>query len=213
MRFNDKTNVAGYDPDKYLAMYENAEGDTWKEKLNSMNRERLQSPEARAMRNAQRRAAYAEKKKNESASTENELLKLARDGNIFVVKTDDLYQFSRMIPPYEDYTDIVTHGDAFGVSFRDANGIDSPVNAQEFAEIIEKGGFYTGGKIRLVACNTGEDPAIAPQYLADYFGVEVIAPTEAVFVDRKGNITVANDKENAIMGIDTGTWRHFYPKR
>lgn len=59
VRFNDKTNVAGYDPDKYLAMYENAEGDTWQEKLNSMRNEQLQSPEARTRRNAQRRAAYA----------------------------------------------------------------------------------------------------------------------------------------------------------
>lgn len=38
VRFNDETNVEGYDPDKYLQMYEEAEGDTWKEKLNSLRR-------------------------------------------------------------------------------------------------------------------------------------------------------------------------------
>lgn len=39
VRFNNKTNVEGYDPDKYLEMYENAEGNTWQEKLNAMRRE------------------------------------------------------------------------------------------------------------------------------------------------------------------------------
>lgn len=66
VRFNDKTNVAGYDPDKYLSMYENAEGDTWQEKLTSMRYEQMQSPEARAMRNARRRANYAMNRKTDT---------------------------------------------------------------------------------------------------------------------------------------------------
>ena len=39
IRFDGKSNVAGYDPDKYREMYDNAEGNTWREKLNSMQRE------------------------------------------------------------------------------------------------------------------------------------------------------------------------------
>ena len=39
VRFDNNTEVEGYDPDKYLEMYENAEGDTWQEKLNAMRRE------------------------------------------------------------------------------------------------------------------------------------------------------------------------------
>lgn len=38
VRFDGKSKVGGYDPDKYREMYENAEGDTWEEKLNSMRR-------------------------------------------------------------------------------------------------------------------------------------------------------------------------------
>lgn len=38
VRFDNKTEVEGYDPDKYLEMYENAEGGNWKEKLNAMRR-------------------------------------------------------------------------------------------------------------------------------------------------------------------------------
>lgn len=39
VRFDNATEVEGYDPDMYLEMYENAEGDTWQEKLNAMRRE------------------------------------------------------------------------------------------------------------------------------------------------------------------------------
>ena len=39
IRFNSSTNVAGYDPGKYQAMYNDADGRSWREKLNSMRRE------------------------------------------------------------------------------------------------------------------------------------------------------------------------------
>ena len=39
IRFNEKTNYAGYDPDKYREIYDGAEGNTWQEKLNYMRRE------------------------------------------------------------------------------------------------------------------------------------------------------------------------------
>lgn len=48
IRFNEKTNVEGYDPDRYLSMYQNAEGRTPQDRINSM-----------------RRAAYAEDKETE----------------------------------------------------------------------------------------------------------------------------------------------------
>ena len=59
IRFDGKSGVAGYDPDKYLRMYEGAEGDTWQEKVNSMRRE--QYAENRERINEQKRAAYAER--------------------------------------------------------------------------------------------------------------------------------------------------------
>lgn len=39
IRFDENTNVEGYDPDKYLSMYRNAEGSTPQERINSMRRE------------------------------------------------------------------------------------------------------------------------------------------------------------------------------
>jgi hypothetical protein len=58
VRFDSKTNVEGYDPDKYLSMYESAEGRTPKDRINSMRRE-----------------AYAADKKTEG-SDNSELIKI-----------------------------------------------------------------------------------------------------------------------------------------
>lgn len=38
IRFDGKSNVKGYDPEKYRRMYYGAEGDNWREKLNSIRR-------------------------------------------------------------------------------------------------------------------------------------------------------------------------------
>ena len=52
IRFDENTNVKGYDPDKYLSMYRNAEGSTPQERINSMRREQHQR-ETVAARNTQ----------------------------------------------------------------------------------------------------------------------------------------------------------------
>ena len=38
VRFDGKSSIKGYDPDRYLQMYENAEGSTSQEKINAMRR-------------------------------------------------------------------------------------------------------------------------------------------------------------------------------
>ena len=57
IRFDSKGGVAGYDPEKYLRMYEGAEGDTPREKINSLRR--ADYAEHKDEINAQKRAAYA----------------------------------------------------------------------------------------------------------------------------------------------------------
>lgn len=57
IRFDGKSKVEGYDPDKYREMYDNAEGDTWQEKLNSMRRDEY-AKDADKIRE-QKRIAYA----------------------------------------------------------------------------------------------------------------------------------------------------------
>ena len=55
--FNGPGQIEGYDPDKYLEMYEGAEGATWKDKVNSMRRAEYAAN--KDFINAQKRAAYA----------------------------------------------------------------------------------------------------------------------------------------------------------
>ena len=64
VRFDNNTTVEGYEPEKYLDMYQNAEGYTPDEKINSMRR--IQYQENKDKINEQKRIAYAERKNNES---------------------------------------------------------------------------------------------------------------------------------------------------
>lgn len=191
VRFDGKSTVQGYDPDKYLDMYNNAEGETWEEKINSM-----------------RRQAYSAR----INSCEKQMLRLAKQGNIFVTKADNLSQYSLKIPPLDGYEDIVVHGDAYGLAFTDMKGKETNLSAKEFCDIIEKAGIYKGGKIRLISCQTGEGSGIVPTYMAKRFNTEVLAPTEIVNVDFDGNMILANDNNNATMGIETGKWVRFNEK-
>lgn len=56
VRFNDSTRYAGYDPEKYKEIYDNADGTTWQEKLNAMRREDY--AENREKIREQKREAY-----------------------------------------------------------------------------------------------------------------------------------------------------------
>ncbi|MBO4863846.1 MAG: hypothetical protein J5517_05750 [Eubacterium sp.] len=60
VRFDNKTNVKGYNPDKYKAMYNAVDGKTSKDKINSMRR--IQYQENKDRINAQKRANYNAKK-------------------------------------------------------------------------------------------------------------------------------------------------------
>ncbi len=75
IRFNGQPKYAGYDPKKYREQYENAEGSTWQEKLNSMRREDY--AERRDEINAQKRDAYARRNHFSGSS----LLLAAQEGN------------------------------------------------------------------------------------------------------------------------------------
>lgn len=58
VRFDGRSSVVGYDPDEYLEIYENAEGSTPDEKINSIRAK--YRAENKDKINAQKRAAYAE---------------------------------------------------------------------------------------------------------------------------------------------------------
>ena len=68
VRFNRSTNVRGYDPEKYLAMYEGAEGGTPQARINAMRREFYAENKERI--NAQKRSAYEKRRERESFAAE-----------------------------------------------------------------------------------------------------------------------------------------------
>lgn len=70
VRFDDKSGVAGYDPEEYKDMYYGADGDTPQERVNAIRRMKYQENKDRI--NAQKRAAYAERTKNTSFCQEDQ---------------------------------------------------------------------------------------------------------------------------------------------
>ena len=68
VRFNDSTEVEGYDPDKYLRMYYDAPGSKPKDKINAMRREFYAENSEEI--NKQKRDAYAKQKERESSQAE-----------------------------------------------------------------------------------------------------------------------------------------------
>lgn len=69
IRFDGKSGVKGYDPDKYKKMYDNAEGSTPQEKINSMRREQYAENKDRI--NARKRMRYAEKNNKNSIAIQS----------------------------------------------------------------------------------------------------------------------------------------------
>lgn len=196
IRFNSSTNVEGYDPDALLEQYYAAEGNSSKDRINSLRRMHYKSNGAEVRE--QKRKAYN--------APGNQIYRLARNGNVFVTSSDVLSEYARRIPEIDGYTDIVCHGDEYGFAFRDINGKESDVSAEELCNIIEKAGIYKGGNIRLITCRAAAGDASTAKYVAKRFGVEVMASTETVNVDFQGNMILANDPTDARMGIETGKW-------
>lgn len=68
VRFDGKSNVAGYYPDDYLEMYESADGLKPKDKINAMRREFYAQNSAEI--NAQKRDAYEKRQERNSSAAE-----------------------------------------------------------------------------------------------------------------------------------------------
>lgn len=68
IRFDKDSGVAGYDPEKYLRMYESADGSTPKEKINAMRRDFY--AENKEEVNAQKRSAYKKRQELNSSAAE-----------------------------------------------------------------------------------------------------------------------------------------------
>lgn len=68
VRFSRDLDVEGYDPDKYLEMYESADGDTPQERINALRRDFYDKN--KEIINEQKRSAYAKRKELNSSAAE-----------------------------------------------------------------------------------------------------------------------------------------------
>ena len=130
----------------------------------------------------------------------------------YLNKHDDLYKRAKKITPLNGYEDIICHGDSIGLVYRDADGKETNVSAKEFVAILKQDPNYKGGNIRLVSCETGAGEKSVAQYIANTLNVEVLAPTEKVFVDSDGKMIVTNSRSKAAQRVNTGYWKLFKPK-
>ena len=125
----------------------------------------------------------------------------------FLNSSEQLYENAKKIIPLPDYQDIVIHGDKTGFSYKDKDGNETLLNVGEFTKILKESGLYKGGKIRLISCEAAAPGAHTAQWFANDMGVEVLAPTDIVWVDRDGNMTIGPDEFT-----DSGAWITIEPE-
>lgn len=119
----------------------------------------------------------------------------------FLNSSEQLYENAKKIKPLPGYQDIVIHGDKTGFSYKDKDGNETNLNVGEFTKILKESGLYKGGKIRLISCEAAAEGANTAQWFANDMGAEVLAPTDIVWVDREGNMTIGPDEFT-----NTGSW-------
>ncbi len=127
----------------------------------------------------------------------------------FLLHTVRLYVNAAKIKPLTGYDDFVIHGDKLGFELRNHDGKTyKNVSVKKFVEMIKGSPVYSGGAIRLIACEAGADGSIVAQAVADLLNVNVMAPSDVVWVHADGSITIgAKPTDN------TGEWRIFVPRK
>ncbi len=124
----------------------------------------------------------------------------------FQLLGDDLktIEFSKQVTPLEGYTDVTIHGspDSFGIK---TNKEWTNVTHRDLANYLSKQGIRRN-KIRLLSCSTGSSVCGVGQNLANKLGVEVLAPSDILWIDKLGKLTIGRSP-----GQNTGSWVLFKP--
>ena len=127
----------------------------------------------------------------------------------YLNSSDKLFEYSRKVKPIDGYEDVFIHGDKNGFALREKNGNEHTyLTPREFAELLKEDPNYNGGDIRLFACETGADGAMAAKALATQLGVNVLAPSDIIWIDFEGNYIIGPDKYT-----NNGKWIKYMPYR
>ena len=127
----------------------------------------------------------------------------------FVNKADRLFENAKKVAPIKDYEDVVSHADADMFFAYTSDGLtEYTYSAKEFADMLCNSPNYSGGDIRLLACDAGAKQNGLAQQLADELGVNVLAPTQKVFIYPDGEMFLGSN-----LYTKKGMWIVFYPRR
>lgn len=142
----------------------------------------------------------------------------------FVNSKEKLFRYAANIKEIPGFQDYVSHGSPSEfLIYMDADDEGQPdgeevsYTPKQFADMIRASASYRGGNVRLIACQVGRDDGGAAQQVATLLGVRVMAPTENVHMNSKGEIFISDSDDLAYMwnqGIrikETGRWRMFEP--
>ena len=139
----------------------------------------------------------------------------------FMSNRDRTYKNLANVPPIDGYEDIAVHADPYSFGFVDPVTEETvqSADAKFFANRVRESEKYTGGNIRLIACESGKlDNGIAQQF-ANEMGVQVLAPTKIVYTNSQGFIVLADNDLEAAELMRKATekwnpdgWRVFKPK-
>lgn len=134
---------------------------------------------------------------------------------LYVNKKDMLFKNSKKVKPIDGFMDYTFHGYPDCIMYETTNGVNTYYNAKECADIIKNDPDYNGGNIRLLACQTGSSDYGFARQLSDELGVDVVAPTERLWIKENGEIFITDHDSLAYMWYggekvnQTGNWRLF----
>ena len=107
--------------------------------------------------------------------------------------------------PRPGYLDVVVHADerSFWLVLGHA---DIPVDHRALATYLKKQGL-SGPRLRLIACESGQNRFAVAQHLANKLHIEVLAPSETAWIDPQGVVGVGRRDQHH------GEWHTFKPQR
>lgn len=152
-------------------------------------------------------------------------IKLDKEGLLalsraYMNKNDQAYAFFKKIDELDGYEDILIHADEKGFIYETTGGTNIIYTASELADILRSDfDAYHGKDIRLLSCGSGRLSDGLAQQLADELQVNVLAPTETLWIRDDGALFISDSNVLAEMWnehIDvkaSGEWKAFIPNK
>lgn len=137
----------------------------------------------------------------------------------YMNKDDDAYINYDKITHIEGFEDLLCHGTEDKLYHESNIGVGTYYTAKEFADIIRSDKELNGKNIRLLSCNTGASITGFAQQLANELGVDILAPTETLWINEDGKLFVSNSRtlaemwNNGLNVFETGKWVLFKPEK